>query len=279
MRDKAFGFLPHMVALRHTRLRPGFAPLARAHADVAAQDAYVERCATMPSASREPRQSRRTGTRQSPRGRAPGSHENSRRRRPSALRRGESRVARRARARVRVEVREPRARGPRVAVPRDRLDRRRRDPSSLGRVSDVARAFPGRVLRLVSRGAPRAGDVGRRAVSVDVAGDVGRSRMVEARASRTRVCAAAFRRGRASTEQSAFVRKVLGAKRSARLDKNLRHEAECVSRATKRAKRANDKEKKLRTARCLQKKERKKRDEGRLNRVASTTRDDRSLER
>ena len=232
----------------------------------------------MPSASREPRQSRRTETRQSPRGRAPGSHENSRRRRPSALRRGESRVARRARARVRGEVREPRVRGPRVAVPRDRLDRRRRDPSSLGRVSDVARAFPGRVLRLVSRGAPRAGDVGRRAVGVDVAGDVGRSWMVEARASRTRVCAAAFRLGRASTEQSAFVRKVLGAKRRERLDKNLRHEAECVSRATKRA-RANDKEEKLRTARCLQKKEREKRDEGRLNRVASTTRHDRCLQR
>ena len=96
----------------------------------------------------------------------------------------------------------------------------------------------------MSRGAPRAGDVGRRAADVDVAGDVGRSRMVEARASRTRACAAAFRRGRASTEQSAFVRKVLGAKRRERLDKNLRHEAdERVSRATERA-RANDKEKK-----------------------------------
>ena len=234
----------------------------------------------MPSASREPRQSRRTGTRQSPRGRAPGSHENSRRRRPSALRRVKSRVARLARARVRVEVREPQARGPRVAVPRDRLDRRRRDTSSLGRVSDVALAFPGRVLRLVSRGAPRAGDVGRRAADVDVAGDVGRSRMVEARASRTRACAAAFRRGRAYTEQSAFVRKVLGAKRRERLDKNLRHEAdERVSRATKRATRAKNKEKKLRAALCLQKKKRKKRDEGRLTRVASTTRDDRSLER
>ena len=262
--DEAF----FRVALRHTRLRPGFAPLARARANVAAQDAYVERCATMPSASREPRHSRRTETRQSPRGRAPGSHETSRRRRPSALRRGESRVARRARARVRVEVREPRARGPRVAVPRDRLDRRRRDPSSLGRVSDVARAFPGRVLRLVSRGAARAGDVGRRAPALR-----GRSRMGEARAPRTRACAAAFRRGRASTEQSDVVRKVLGANRRERLDANLRHEAE------RSAERRRERARKIKiTARCLQKKE-LRRDEGRLKGVASETRDDRSRER
>ena len=118
------------------------------------------------------------------------------------------------------------------------------------------------------REAPRAGDVGRRALALR-----GRSRMDEARAPRTRACAAAFRRGRASTEQSDVVRKVLGANRRERLDANLRHEAE------RSAERRRERARKIKlTARFLRKKE-LRRDEGRLKRVASETRDDRPRER
>ena len=89
----------------------------------------------------------------------------------------------------------------------------------------------------------------------------------------TRACAAAFRRGRASTEQSDVVRKVLGANRRERLDANLRHEAE------RSAERRRERARKIKIiARCLQKKE-LRRDEGRLKGVASETRDDRSRER